>query len=119
MKRKQVGSRARSHSPVQGAALALLAALGACSGGSGPSVTVNQPTGTSTAQSYTGPAPQNADVLAFQINLWQNITPSDRCGGCHHAGGQSPQFARSDDVNLAYQAALPLVNLTDPSQSTF
>ena len=57
-------------------------------------------------------------MLAFQINLWQNITPSDRCGGCHHAGGQSPMFARSDDVNLAYQAALPLVNLTNPSKST-
>jgi hypothetical protein len=27
-------------------------------------------------------------------------------------------FARSDDVNQAYQAALPLVNLTNPSQST-
>jgi hypothetical protein len=125
MKRNQVGSRARWHLPVPagaralrvGAALALLVALGACSGGSGPSVTVNQPTGTSTASSYTGPAPQNADVLAFQINLWQNITPSDRCGGCHHAGGQSPMFARTDDVNLAYQAALPLVNLTDPSKS--
>jgi hypothetical protein len=28
-------------------------------------------------------------------------------------------FARSDDVNLAYQAALPLVDITNPSQSTF
>jgi hypothetical protein len=100
------------------AAVALLAVLGACSGGSGPGVTVNQPTGTSTVNTYTGPAPQNADVLAFQLNLWQNIIPSDRCGGCHHAGGQSPMFARSDDVNLAYQAALPLVSLTNPSQST-
>ena len=33
-------------------------------------------------------------------------------------GGQSPQFARTDDVNLAYQAAGPLVNLTQPNQST-
>jgi Concanavalin A-like lectin/glucanases superfamily len=94
-------------------------ALAACSGGGGPSVTVNQPTSLgSTANSYTGPAPQDADVLAFQINLWQNIIPSDRCGGCHHAGGQSPMFARADNVNLAYQAALPLVNLTNPAQST-
>ncbi len=102
-----------------GAALAILTALAACSGGGGPGVSVNQPAGTSSqANSYTGPAAANADVLAFQLNLWQNITPSDRCGGCHHAGGQSPMFARSDDVNLAYQAALPLVNLTNPSQST-
>jgi len=101
----------------RGAALALLAALAACSGGGGPAVTVNQPAATSAVSSYTGPAAQNADVLAFQLNLWVNIIPSDRCGGCHHAGGQSPMFARSDDVNLAYQAALPLVNLTNPSQS--
>src|SRR5215469_13527563 len=101
-----------------GAALAVLLILAACSGGSGPGVTVNQAPPTSTVSSYTGPAPQNADVIAFQINLWQNIVPANRCGGCHHAGGQSPMFARSDDVNLAYQAALPLVNVSDPSQST-
>ena len=101
------------------AVLALLGALAACGGGGGPSVTVNQPTGLNGgAQAYSGPAAQDADVLAFQINLWQNITPSDRCGGCHHAGGQSPQFARADNVNLAYQAVLPLVNLANPSQST-
>src|SRR5580658_226128 len=89
-----------------GAALGALV-LAACSAGGGPGVSVNQPTGSATAQSYTGPAAMNADVLAFQLNLWQNITPSDRCGGCHHAGGQSPQFARSDDVNLPYRAVLP------------
>jgi hypothetical protein len=107
-------TRALAH----GAALAVLLILAACSGGSGPGVTVNQAPPTSTVSSYTGPAPQNADVIAFQINLWQNIVPANRCGGCHHAGGQSPMFARSDDVNLAYQAALPLVNVSDPSQST-
>jgi len=58
-------------------------------------------------------------VQAFMVNFWTNVTPANRCGGCHHAGGQSPMFARADDVNLAYQAALPLVNLSDPSQSTF
>ena len=73
---------------------------------------------TDTADAYTGPPPANADVQAFKINLWNNIRPTNRCGGCHHEGGQSPQFARTDDVNLAYQAALPLVNLTQPDQST-
>jgi Concanavalin A-like lectin/glucanases superfamily len=100
------------------AAGALLAVLAACSSGGGPGVTVNQPSGSATVDAYTGPPAQNADVVAFQINLWQNIIPSDRCGGCHHQGGQSPMFARSDDVNLAYQAALPLVNLTNPALST-
>ncbi len=101
-------------------ALALVTALTACGGSSdGPATTVNQVSSdTSTANAYTGPAAATADVTAFQINLWQNIRVQNRCGGCHFAGGQSPQFARSDDVNLAYQAALPLVNVTDPSQST-
>src|SRR5215469_13063965 len=101
-----------------GAALALLATLTACGGGGAP-VVVNGAPPTAMAQTYTGPPPANADVQAFMINLWANVSPSNRCGGCHHAGGQSPMFARADDVNLAYQAALPLVNLADPSQSTF
>ncbi|MBV8783728.1 MAG: LamG domain-containing protein [Gammaproteobacteria bacterium] len=103
----------------RGAALAALATLAACAGGAGPGTSVNQVATppTSTASSYTGPAPANADVQAFALNLWANIRVANRCGGCHHEGGQSPMFARSDDVNLAYQAALPLVNLTSPDQS--
>jgi hypothetical protein len=100
------------------AAAAVLAVLAACSSSGGAPTTVNQQTTTVTTQQYTGPPAQNADIQAFQVNLWQNIIPSNRCGGCHHQGGQSPMFARSDDVNQAYQAALPLVNLTNPSQST-
>ncbi|MGB6605706.1 MAG: LamG domain-containing protein [Steroidobacteraceae bacterium] len=98
---------------------AALAALAACSSSGGTGVSVNQVASPPSAtQTYTGPPAQNADILAFQNNLWVNIIPSDRCGGCHHQGGQSPQFARSDNVNLAYQAAGPLVDLTNPSQST-
>ena len=82
-----------------GAALALLAVLGACSGGGGPGVQANQPAATSTAQSYTGPAPQDADVLAFQINLWQNIMPSDRCGGCHHADSRRCSRVRTTSTS--------------------
>src|SRR3984893_12947692 len=67
--------------------------------------------------SYGAPAAANADVLSFQTNFWANISGSDRCGGCHKAGGQEPLFARSDDVNLAYQATGPLVNFTNPAQS--
>jgi len=98
--------------------LLLALALAAC-GPSGPATQVNQPLGTSSnATAYTGPAPSSKDVQAFEVSLWNNIRSSDRCGGCHYAGGQSPQFARSDDVNLAYQAALPLVNTSEPGQST-
>ncbi|HEY4210904.1 MAG TPA: LamG domain-containing protein [Steroidobacteraceae bacterium] len=98
-------------------AMVALAVLAACSAG-GPSTSVNQPTSsTSTANSYTGPAAANADVQAFKVNLWENIRVSSKCGGCHHEGGQAPMFARSDDVNLAYQAAGPLVSFTQPDQS--
>jgi Concanavalin A-like lectin/glucanases superfamily len=100
----------------QAAALAALAVLTACSS-SGPATTANPVTAPPTVQAYSGPAPENADVQAFKINLWQNIEGADKCGGCHHAGGQSPQFARADDINLAYQAANTVVNLTQPDQS--
>jgi hypothetical protein len=98
------------------AAAALCALLGACSS-SGPATTASPVTATSAPQAYNGPAAANADVLAFQINLWQNIESPTMCGGCHHAGGQSPQFARADDINLAYEAANTVVNLQNPSES--
>jgi Concanavalin A-like lectin/glucanases superfamily len=106
-------------SPLKAATgLLLVLALAGC-GPSGPATQVNQPTGVATTSNYTGPAPTNADVQAFKTAFWDNVRTSDRCGGCHYAGGQSPQFARSDDVNLAYQAALPLVNTSQPGQSEF
>jgi hypothetical protein len=96
----------------------LLATMLAACGPSGPATQVNQPSGSTAASTYTGPAPASKDVQAFQVSLWNNVRSTDRCGGCHYAGGQSPQFARSDDVNLAYQAALPLVNTSQPGEST-
>ncbi len=107
-----------SRSLRQVAALLPAAILAACSAG-GQSTQVLQATSNSTASAnaYNGPPPANSDVQAFKVALWQNISPSNRCGGCHHAGGQSPMFARSDDINLAYQAAGPLVNFTQPNQS--
>src|ERR1700730_6105721 len=102
-----------------GLLLLALLTLAACSGGGAPTTVNQQATPpSSTANAYTGPAPANADVQAFKINLWENIRPANRGGGCPHQGGQSPMFARSDDVNLAYQAAGPLVNLVRPDQST-
>jgi hypothetical protein len=100
------------------AVLAFVATVAACTAG-GPPTTQTQATtpGTTTA-AYKGPAASNADVQSFQNALWVNIRTSDKCGGCHHEGGQSPMFARSDDVNLAYQAANPLVNFSQPAQST-
>jgi mono/diheme cytochrome c family protein len=71
-----------------------------------------------TTTNYTGPAPATADVQSFMINLWDNVARPDRCGGCHSdTGGQAPMFARSDDVNLAYDAVLSLVDLGSPGDS--
>lgn len=95
--------------------LALAAVVAACSGGAG--TTENPVTSAPPVADYTGPAPQNADVQAFKLNLWENIKASNRCGGCHNAGGQVPQFARNDDVNAAYESANTVVNLTQPDQS--
>jgi hypothetical protein len=99
------------------AVLALVTTVAACTAG-GPATTQTQATVPGTAAaSYTGPAAANADTQSFQNALWVNIRTSDKCGGCHRAGGQSPMFARSDDVNLAYQAATQLVNFSQPDQS--
>ena len=90
-------------------------ALSACSGGVSTTAIPNAQT--ASAATYTGPAPGTADVQAFKVNLWQYIDTANRCGNCHKAGGQSPMFARSDDVNLAYGEALKVVNLAQPDQS--
>src|SRR6202140_5276052 len=84
--------------------------------GSGPGTGPTTGGGTGSTGN-SGPAAANADVLSFQTNLWANIKGSDRCGGCHKAGAQAPMFARSDDVNLAYQTVGPLVNFTNPALS--
>jgi hypothetical protein len=94
---------------------AALVALTACGGGA--PTTVNPNTTPPTVTDYTGPAPSTADVQSFRINLWENIKANNRCGGCHNATGQTPRFARNDDVNLAYADANGVVNLTQPDQS--
>ena len=96
--------------------LGLASALSACSGG-GAATTALPNAQTASAATYTGPAPGTADVQAFKVNLWQYIDTSNRCGNCHKAGGQTPMFARADDVNLAYNDALTVVNLAQPDQS--
>ena len=93
-----------------------VAVLAGCSSGGAPTVE-NPVTSAPPVSDYTGPSAANADVQAFRINLWENIKANNRCGSCHNAGGQTPMFARNDDVNLAYQAANTVVNLTQPDQS--
>jgi hypothetical protein len=102
--------------------LSLAASLGLAACGGGGAANTATPTGapTSSANAYTGPAPATADVQAFEVNLWNNIRGQNRCGQCHNATSpaQMPNFARSDNVNLAYAQANTVVNLAQPSTST-
>jgi hypothetical protein len=99
--------------------LAASFALSACSGGGAPTTATAATAPTSQANAYTGPAPTTADVQAFKVNFWENVRVQNRCGQCHNATSpaQMPNFARSDDVNLAYAQANTVVNLSQPSMS--
>src|SRR6202030_1326929 len=101
------------------AALAASIALSACGGAGAPTTTNPAPSQTVSATAYTGPAPTTADVQAFKVNFWENVRVQNRCGQCHNATSpaQMPNFARSDDVNLAYAQANTVVNLSQPSMS--
>src|ERR1700728_1576514 len=94
-------------------------ALTACGGGGAATTATPASAPTSSADAYTGPAAATADVQAFQVNFWNNVRVQNRCGQCHNATSpaQMPNFARSDDVNLAYAQANTVVNLSTPSTS--
>ena len=98
-------------------ALVCGAMLSACGGGAD---TVENPLSNGpggTIANYNGPPAASQDIQAFKTYLWDNVSAGNRCGGCHVANQQTPQFARSDDINLAYQAANTVVNLGDPANS--
>ncbi len=92
--------------------------LAACGGGAATTenpLTQAPPPGNAP---YTGPVARDADVLRFQQEFWSNAKTSDRCGSCHNeVVGQLPMFVRNDDVNAAYDEALPVVNTTQPALS--
>jgi len=94
------------------------AVLAACGGGAATTenpLTQAPPPGNAP---YKGPVARDADVLKFQQEFWSNAKTSDRCGSCHNeVVGQTPMFVRNDDVNLAYDAALPLVDTAQPALS--
>ncbi len=93
--------------------------LAACGGNSGERTRTLPPDGTDDVDraNYSGPVAASAAVQAFKVNLWDNLIENNRCSACHGAGGQTPTFARSDNINLAYNEALGVVNLSTPSQS--
>ncbi len=93
-------------------------ALSACSGGSGADVQQNVQSVAPPPATYSGPPPATADVQAFKLELWDNIIATAGCAQCHSdTGGQSPMFARGDDINLAYSEANGVVTLGSPGDS--
>ncbi len=94
-------------------------ALAACGGGA---QTVDNPdlpiVGGTSGPVYSGPAARDADVQKFQNTFWTDVRGQATCGDCHNEStAQAPQFVRFDDINLAYDAALGVVNLQQPAQS--
>ena len=95
-------------------------AITACGGGAG---TVDNPL----VQSPGGPrvvtynglnGPRDADVNAFLQKVWTPMQNSATCGNCHNeATGQTPMFARFDDINMAYDEATGVADLTVPGNS--
>lgn len=96
--------------------LAVTLLIAGCGSGSGAAVTQNVAVPTTTVSTYNGPPPATADVQNFQLEFWNNLVPNNRCGECHNET-QSPRFVRSDDINLAFDAANTVVNLNDPGAS--
>lgn len=94
--------------------------LTACGGGSGGGTSTNPAlpsSGGPTGFTYKGPSPQFQDVQNFQTAFYLNVVP--HCGGCHTTGGQGKTpFADVNDVNVAYRAALTVVNLQNAPLST-
>jgi len=105
----------------------LLVTLVGCGGSSGSAPNTSNPNintgnGSGGTFTYKGEKPaSNPDIKKFETELWINLAPEDRCGGCHSdsSAKQSPMFARGDDINLAYDAVISnnLVSLANPSQS--
>jgi len=100
--------------------ISLLGILSACGGDSAEVVPLpNTNTGSSTGgiPAYSGPSPASDDVQQFKLNLWDNLSPENRCGTCHIQDVQAPEFVRIDDINLAYASANSVVNLSNPVES--
>lgn len=96
--------------------IAALLFLTGCNSGESTEALPNTGGGSNTV-SYSGPPPASDDVLNFKRSVWDELSGQNKCGACHNAGGQSPQFVHEGDINIAYAQANTIVNLSDPSQS--
>ncbi len=98
--------------------ISTMTVIAACSGGGAEVVQLpNTNTGGGNTPNYSGPPPASDDVQNFKLNVWDNLVADNRCGACHVQGDQDPPFVRSDDINMAYTAVGPIVNLSSPGES--
>lgn len=93
--------------------------LVACGGGAQTTDNPLQNNPGPTTVVYNGSAvPRDADVQAFLTNVWTPMHNGGSCGNCHNEGtGQTPMFARMDDINMAYDAAVTVADLAVPANS--
>jgi len=116
-----IATRALNRRSLRAATTVLLSSiiLAACGGGAETVENpVSQGPGNNNDNPYTGPVAASEDVLKFQQEFWSNAKGTDRCGSCHNETvGQLPMFVRSDDVNMAYDEALTVVDTDQPSLS--
>jgi len=94
-------------------------ALVACGGGAQTTDTPLPNVTGPTTVIYNGIAPpRDVDVQAFLTNVWTPMQNTATCGNCHNETTmQTPMFARFDDINLAYDEALTVADLTLPGNS--
>jgi len=93
----------------------LVGFMTACSGG-GAEVEENPVAPPPPSSNYNGPPPETDDVQAFKLNVWDNLSASNRCGECH-GSGQAPEFVHLGDINIAYAEANKIVDLQRPAES--
>lgn len=103
------------------ASLLLIILLSGCSQNSAPTnQTTPPPVGSDdevTSVEYKGLPPSAVEVQTYLTNVWANVAREDRCGACHVEGQQYPHFARADDIDLAYQDAITIIDLDAPTLS--
>ena len=113
---KAIGFAARARAGALVAIAGLV--LAACGGGAQTEANPQAPGGNNNDTTYQGPVARDADVLKFQQEFWTHAKGTDRCGSCHNETvGQNPMFVRNDDVNLAYDEAITVVDQAQPALS--
>ncbi len=94
--------------------------IAGCGGGSQTvDLPVPQGGGDNNVVTYTGIAtPRDDQVQRFLTEFWSPVQNQATCGGCHNeTTSQTPMFARFDDINMAYDAAVTVTNTNQPAMS--